>query len=62
MLGMRLVEGVPAAQVGARRAAPVTLQGLERDGLVELVGDRWRTTQRGWLLGNEVFGRIWTDG
>jgi coproporphyrinogen III oxidase-like Fe-S oxidoreductase len=23
---------------------------------------RWRTTRRGWLLGNEVFGRLWAGG
>ena len=33
--------------------------GMESDGLVESAGESWRTTDRGWLLGNEVFGRIW---
>lgn len=65
MLGMRLVRGVPAAQV---RAAGLTavLESLAADGLVELAtdavskpGPNWRTTRRGWLLGNEVFSRIW---
>ena len=58
MLGLRRVEGITdalAGRAGARRA----LESLEADGLVERAGDRWRTTERGWLLGNEVFGRVW---
>jgi oxygen-independent coproporphyrinogen-3 oxidase len=58
MLGMRLVHGVRAAQVEEAGLAE-ELASLAADGLVELAGGRWRTTQRGWLLGNEVFGRIW---
>jgi oxygen-independent coproporphyrinogen III oxidase len=58
MLGMRRVDGVDerlvqSAGVGAEMAS------LARDGLVEWSEGRWRTTQTGWLLGNEVFGRIW---
>ncbi|MDO9174908.1 MAG: hypothetical protein Q7V62_08880, partial [Actinomycetota bacterium] len=60
MLGMRLVRGVPAAQV-TEAGLDETLSSLAEDGLTELVDGRWRTTQRGWLLGNEVFGRIWTQ-
>jgi len=65
MLGMRLVRGVPAAQVEAAGLTRV-LESLEEDGLVEREcdsisnsGSNWRTTRRGWLLGNEVFSRIW---
>jgi putative oxygen-independent coproporphyrinogen III oxidase len=65
MLGMRLVRGVPWAQVEAAGLRDV-LEGLAADGLVELGSDavsrpgpNWRTTRRGWLLGNEVFSRIW---
>ena len=62
MLGMRLTQGVPAEQVAVAGLDGV-LESLQRDGLVEHVGAggsaRWRTTRRGWLLGNEVFGRIW---
>ena len=58
MLGMRLVRGVAAHDIQAAGVAGV-LEKLAAEGLVELVGDRWRTTSRGWLLGNEVFGRIW---
>jgi oxygen-independent coproporphyrinogen-3 oxidase len=58
MLGLRLTEGIPEALA---QAAGVTdaLESLATDGLVECREDRWRTTRRGWLLGNEVFGRIW---
>ncbi|HEX9094089.1 MAG TPA: coproporphyrinogen-III oxidase family protein [Coriobacteriia bacterium] len=70
MLGLRLVRGVPADQVEAAGLTPV-LRRLGADGLVELVeppkapgsgpgvGSSWRTTERGWLLGNEVFSAVW---
>ncbi len=67
MLGMRLSAGVLASTV-ERAGVRGVLEGLARDGLVELVAAydsltaqaRWRTTRKGWLLGNEVFGRIWS--
>lgn len=63
MLGMRLTSGVAAEQVVSAGLAGV-LETLEHDGLVELVRaadltEWWRVTERGWLLGNEVFGRVW---
>jgi oxygen-independent coproporphyrinogen III oxidase len=58
MLGMRLTRGVGDARVVVAGLAEV-LRALEADGLVELDAGRWRATERGWLLGNEVFGRIW---
>lgn len=58
MLGLRLTRGVPAAQVEAAGLS-ATLEGLAADGLVTLQSGRWSTTRRGWLLGNEVFGRVW---
>ncbi len=62
MLGLRLVKGVPKRSVTAA-GLDVVVEDLVGDGLVELAGDgpdaRVRTTSRGWLLGNEVFGRIW---
>jgi oxygen-independent coproporphyrinogen-3 oxidase len=61
MLGLRLVRGVPAEQVSEAGLDRV-LESLADDGLVEIVEEdarRWRTTRRGWLLGNEVFGRVW---
>jgi len=59
MLAMRLVRGVSAEQVAKAGLADV-LESLAADDLVKLDAGRWRTTQRGWLLGNEVFGRVWT--
>ena len=59
MLGMRLAAGVRDERVASAGVRPA-LETLAADGLVELAGGRWRTTQRGWLLGNRVFGRIWT--
>jgi putative oxygen-independent coproporphyrinogen III oxidase len=61
MLGLRLVAGVPVAQVEAAGLSSV-LESLASDGLVERAGTRWRTTRRGWLLGNQVFGRVWNAG
>ena len=58
MLGMRLVSGI-TDDLAVRAEAVPSLKTLVRDGLVEHAGGSWRTTRRGWLLGNEVFGRIW---
>jgi putative oxygen-independent coproporphyrinogen III oxidase len=63
MLGMRLTRGVPARDVIAAGLDGV-MERLAAQGLAELHsdvdgGDRWRTTERGWLLGNEVFGAVW---
>lgn len=59
MLGLRLADGIP---VEAARGAGVesVLESLASEGLVERADGRWRTTERGWLLGNEVFSRVWT--
>jgi coproporphyrinogen III oxidase-like Fe-S oxidoreductase len=62
MLGLRLSAGVPAEDVVAAGLSSA-LESLRAEGLVELVGGAWRTTRTGWLLGNEVFARVWlTDG
>lgn len=61
MLGLRLVEGVTDELV-ARAAVGEAMRELAADGLVEHIGERWVTTQRGWLLGNEVFSRVWLHG
>jgi putative oxygen-independent coproporphyrinogen III oxidase len=63
MLGMRLTDGVSAEQVSSAGLTEV-LASLADDGLVELGESsdgtaKWRVTERGWLLGNSVFGRIW---
>jgi putative oxygen-independent coproporphyrinogen III oxidase len=63
MLGLRLTLGVTAGQVAAAGLTGVLAELAER-GLVKQETDedgvlRWRTTQRGWLLGNEVFSAVW---
>jgi oxygen-independent coproporphyrinogen-3 oxidase len=58
MLGLRLARGV-TERLADEAGVTGALESLERDGLVEHAGGRWRTTQRGWLLGNEVFERVW---
>ncbi len=62
MLGMRLARGVTAADV-ERAGLSEVFEGLLAEGFVVREGTgraiRWRTTVQGWLLGNEVFGRVW---
>ena len=58
MLGLRLVEGVSAETVAAAGLEGV-LADLADRGLVENAEGRWRTTEPGWLCGNEVFGAVW---
>ncbi len=58
MLGMRLAAGITDA-LAREAGVDDRLSPLAAQGLVEHVGGRWRTTHRGWLLGNEVFGAIW---
>lgn len=58
MLGLRLARGVPFRQAVEANVTEV-LEDLAAAGLVELAGSNWQTTRRGWLLGNEVFSRVW---
>jgi len=63
MLGLRLTKGVGAGSVTAALLDAV-VERLASMGLVERCRDaegaeRCRTTERGWLLGNEVFGAVW---
>jgi oxygen-independent coproporphyrinogen-3 oxidase len=58
MLGLRLTVGVTSELV-EEAGLTSALGSLEAEGLVELSEGRWRTTRRGWLLGNEVFSRVW---
>ena len=62
MLRMRMSAGIPDALA---EQAMVRLPGLQQvldglccDGLVEHVDAAWRPTTRGWLCGNELYGRI----
>ena len=58
MLGMRMTQGV-ADELAVLAGATGAMESLVADGLVTHEGGRWRPTERGWLFGNEVFGRIW---
>lgn len=60
MLGMRRSIGVPVGQVRSVEGAPAVFERLERLGLACEQGDRFVPTRRGWLLGNEVYGAIWS--
>ncbi|WP_080797326.1 radical SAM family heme chaperone HemW [Arabiibacter massiliensis] len=62
MLGMRMSRGVPDAQ--AERADALGLGAtqafaeLAEQGLVVHEDGRWRPTERGWLCGNDLYGRL----
>jgi len=58
MLGMRLVCGI-ADELVVNAELGAVMASLEADGLVRHASGRWQATERGWLLGNEVFSRIW---
>ncbi len=58
MLGMRMTEGI-ADELAERAGVIGPLESLVADGLVVHEGGRWKPTERGWLFGNEIFGRIW---
>lgn len=58
MLGMRMTCGI-AEELAELAGVVRPLETLVADGLVVREAGRWRPTERGWLFGNEVFGRIW---
>lgn len=69
MLGMRRAVGVPLSQVAQAAAVidgaaaqlpsvPAVFDELSALGLAEHRGGRWRPTERGWLCGNELYGRL----
>lgn len=63
MMKMRMCCGVSEEEVRAAALLLPTVQGtfrgLVRDGLVEREGWRYKPTFGGWLLGNELYGRIY---
>ena len=65
MLAMRLVSGPEPGLVGHARtvigasAVDETLAWCESQGLIARRGLRWVPTDRGWLLGNVLYGRMW---
>ena len=44
--------------VGGRIPVSYTHLALESDGLVEHCGSRWIPTEKGWLFGNLLYGRL----
>ena len=62
MLGMRMVRGVSDEQVHEASLllpeALLAFRGLVEAGLAEHEGGRYRPTDKGWLCGNELYGRI----
>ncbi|MRS11539.1 MAG: radical SAM family heme chaperone HemW [Actinobacteria bacterium] len=60
MLGMRMTCGI-ADELAEHAGVVRALGALAADGLVLSECGRWRPTERGWLFGNEVFGRLWSD-
>lgn len=64
MLGARLVAGLDPRLVSHARDVigghvDDVLEGCVRDGLLAEVDRRLAPTRVGWLLGNELFGRLW---
>jgi oxygen-independent coproporphyrinogen-3 oxidase len=63
MLGMRLSEGVSRQLVERATSYTPSLRdtfaGLLGAGLIREEQGRYQPTDRGWLLGNELYGRIW---
>ena len=62
MLGMRMSQGVSDAQVKQAEAlglaADEAFTELSEQSLVVHENGRWRPTERGWLCGNELYGRL----
>lgn len=60
MLGLRLFRGVPTSVIeGAGLQDALNIECEQ--GLVEVSEGSYRLTERGWLLGNEVFSKVWCD-
>lgn len=59
MLGMRRGVGVSSSQVANVPGAESVFGELVDKGLVAMRDGRYVPTQRGWLMGNVVFGAIW---
>jgi oxygen-independent coproporphyrinogen-3 oxidase len=63
MLGMRLSRGVAAVDIDrAAELLPRLRQAIDELlalGLVKLDDGRYRPTSHGWLLGNQLYSRIW---
>ena len=63
MLRMRMSRGIGTEEFAGYTATIPELggvfDGLIADGLVEERRDAFVPSERGWLMGNAIFGRIW---
>lgn len=59
MLGMRRSVGVACEQARGVRGTQGVFADLIRKGLVIEDDGRYKPTERGWLMGNEIFGALW---
>jgi oxygen-independent coproporphyrinogen-3 oxidase len=63
MLGMRMAQGVGVQQVRQARSSLPTIEDCFAEllelGLVAQENGRFVPTNRGWLLGNRMFGALW---
>ena len=65
MLGARLADGLDPGLVAHARevlgcnVVDDCLGGLLADGYLSRAGETYVPTNRGWLLGNELYGRLW---
>ena len=65
MLAMRMTQGVGPALLAHAHAAlgadevEDALAWCATRGLAQERGGRWVPTDQGWLLGNELYGRLW---
>ena len=63
MLGFRRSEGVPMERIDHVRdlepAISEVMQRLEQRELVQVSGSHLAPTERGWLMGNEIYEEIW---
>ena len=62
MLGMRMSRGISDSMLEDATLllpdAPLSFRELESDGLVSHCGSRWIPTEKGWLFGNRLYGRL----
>lgn len=62
MLAMRMTRGLAKERASRMELLlpdlPTTLRHLAELGLVEEAPDAWRPTNRGWMLGNQLFGAL----
>ena len=66
MLGMRMTRGVGpglvehARNVLGTEAVDGAFDSCARRGLAVRAGNAWAPTAQGWLLGNELYGALWS--